>query len=159
MENQIPKIPVGKIIFFSIFGLVSAIALYIAIASAVWGFGVATAGIFGRGEARKQIQSAEFRIEAYQHFFNLCASIQGNEGQIDELTQQLDQFERGSREYNITSVSLTGVKGARHQAIAKYNQDAFKEYTEGQFRDRDLPYQIPDTNYPKGGGKTVCAVK
>jgi hypothetical protein len=56
-------------------------------------------------------------------------------------------------------VSLTGVKGARHQAIAKYNQDVLKDYTEGQFKDRDLPYQIPDTNYPEKGGKTVCALK
>lgn len=152
------NIPVGKIIGWSLVALVGVIALYLVIGSAVWGFGVATAGIFGRGEARKQIQSAEFRIEAYQTFFNQCGSIQGLEGQIDELEAQLKRFESGSREYNITAVSLTGVKGARHQAIAKYNQDANKDYTEGQFRDRNLPHQIPDTNYPETGGKTVCAL-
>lgn len=152
-------IPVRKIIFLGILAIVGTIVLWLMIASAIWGFGVATAGIFGSGEARKQIQSAEFQIEAYQSFFNQCASIQGLEGKIDELARQLEQFARGSREYNITSVSLTGVKGARHEAIAKYNQDAFKDYTEGQFRDRDLPYQIPDTNYPGEGGKTVCALK
>lgn len=151
-------VPVGRIIFYSILGLVGAIVLWIVLASAIWGFGVATAGIYGRGEARKQIQSAEFRIEAYQHFFNMCGSIQGLEGQIDELTAVLDTYEPGSREHNHYLNSLVGVKGARHQAIAKYNQDAFKDYTEGQFRDRDLPYQIPDTNYPEEGGKTVCAL-
>lgn len=135
------------------------IVLWIAIASAIWGFGVAGAGIFGRGEAYKEIQSADFRIQAYQAFFNQCASIQGLEGQINELTVALGHYDRGSREYNITVTSIAGVKGARHQAIAKYNQDALKNWTEGQFLDSDLPYRIQDTNYPDEGGKTVCAVR
>jgi len=124
---------------------------------AIWGLGVATAGIYGRGEAHKDIQSADFQIQAYQTFFNQCASIQGLEGQIDELTTALGYYQSGSREYNITVTSIAGVKGARHQAIARYNQDALKDWTEGQFRDTDLPYQIPDTNYPEGG-KTRCAI-
>jgi len=131
-----------------------------------WGFGVATANIFGRGEAHKQIQSAPFRIGAYQYFFNQCASIQGLEGKIDELTTQLAQLEPGTREHNYTLASLTGVKGLRHEAIRKYNQDALKDYTEGQFRDKDLPYQLVDSKYPPepgtvvpNGGKTECAVR
>lgn len=149
----------GKTVFWSIVGLIGVIALWLAIASAIWGFGVATAGIFGRGEAHKEIQSADFRIQAYQTFFNQCSSIQGLEGQIDELTATLEYYDRGSHEYNITVTSLGGVKGLRHQAIAKYNQDALKNWTEGQFRDADLPHQIPDTNYPSEGGKTRCAVR
>jgi hypothetical protein len=149
----------GKAIALSILGLVGFIVLWLAVASAIWGFGVATAGIFGRGEAHKEIQSADFRIQAYQTFFNQCASIQGLEGQIDELIAARESYERGSREYNITVTSIAGVKGARHQAITKYNQDTRKNWTEGQFRDADLPYQIPDTNYPNEGGKTVCAVR
>ncbi len=120
---------------------------------AVWGIGVATAGIFGSGEAYKQIQSAEFRIEAYQYFYNQYASIKGMEGKIDELTAQLKMLEPGTREYNYTLSSLTGVKGLRHEAIQKYNADAQKGYTEGQFRDKSLPYQIPDTTYPPEGGR------
>lgn len=131
--------------------------------AAVWGLGVATAGIYGRGEAYKEIQSADFRIQAYQTFFNQCASIQGLEGQIDELTAILGQYEQGSREYKITLTSIAGAKGARHQAIAKYNNDAQKSWTEGQFRDKNLPYRIMDTNYPgekgKEVGKTLCALK
>lgn len=149
----------GKTIFWSIVSFIGVIALWLVIASAIWGFGVATAGIFGRGEAHKEIQSADFRIQAYQTFFNQCASIQGLEGQIDELTKTLGYYDRGSREYNITVTSIAGVKGARHQAIARYNQDALKNWMEGQFRDADLPYQIPDTNYPDEGGKTRCAVR
>lgn len=120
------------------------------IVAAIWGLGVATAGIYGRGEAQKQIQSSEFRIESYQYFFNQYASIKSLEGKIDELTAQLQQLQPGTREYNYTLSSLTGVKGLRHEAIQKYNADARKEYTEGQFRDKSLPYQIPDTPYPEG---------
>lgn len=152
------NIPVGKIILFSILGVIGAIVLWIAIASAVWGFGVATAGIYGRGEAQKEVQSKDFRLEAYHYFFNQCASIQGLEGKIDELTVQLEQLEPGTRTYDYTLSSLTGVKGLRHEAIRKYNQDALT-WTKGQFRDNDLPYEIPDTNYPKEGGKTRCAVR
>lgn len=132
------------------------IGLWLVIASAVWGLRVATAGIYGQGEARVKIQSAEFRIEAYQYFFNQCASIQGLEGKIDELALQLSQMQPGTREYNYTLSSLTGVRGLRREAIVKYNQDAMKDYMEGQFRDRKLPYQLGNNNYPEGG-KTICA--
>ena len=138
-------------------GIFVFVALWLVVV-AIWGLGVATAGIYGRGEAHKDIQSADFRIQAYQTFFNQCASIQGLEGQIDELTTALEYYKPGSSEYNITVTSIAGVKGARHQAIARYNQDALKDWTEGQFRDADLPYQIPDTNYPEGG-KTRCAIR
>ncbi|OGY23554.1 MAG: hypothetical protein A2126_03000 [Candidatus Woykebacteria bacterium GWB1_45_5] len=152
--------------FWAAFIIVVIIGFWLVIASTIWGLRVATAGIYGRGEAHIQIQSAPFRLEAYQSFFDQCASIQGLEGQIDELTAQLAQLEPGTRAYNYTLSSLTGAKGLRHNAIAKYNQDALKDYTEGQFRDNDLPYQLVDSDYPPGsgavvpnGGKTVCAVR
>jgi len=116
----------------------------------IWGLGVATAGIYGRGEARKQIQSADFRIAAYNHFYNQYSSIKSLEGQIGELAKQLDVLEAGTRDYSYALTNLTGVKNLRHQAIQQYNADARKSYTEGQFRASDLPYQIEDTNYPGG---------
>ena len=139
-------------------GVVGIMAAWFGIASAVWGLGVATAGIYGKGEARKQIQSAPFRLQAYQSFFDACASIQGLEGQIDELELQLQKLTPDTRSYYFTLSSLTGTKGLRHTAIAKYNQDASKDYTEGQFRDKDLPYRIQDNSYPEGV-KTICATR
>ena len=101
-----------------------------------------------------------------QRFFNQCASIQGLEGKIDELTAQLAQLQPGTREYNYTLSSLTGTKGLRREAIARYNQDALKDYTEGQFRDKDLPYQMANNEYPPApenkainGGRTTCAAR
>ncbi len=115
----------------------------------IWGLGVATAGLYGRGEVHKQVNDPDFMIAAYDSFFNQYASIKALEGQIDELTATLALQDPGTREYNYTLTSLTGAKGLRHTAIQKYNADARKGWTEGQFRDASLPYQIPDTSYPE----------
>ncbi|OHA75481.1 MAG: hypothetical protein A3I38_00605 [Candidatus Wildermuthbacteria bacterium RIFCSPLOWO2_02_FULL_47_10] len=146
---------VGKIIWYSILGIVGVLVLWIVLASAIWGFGVATAGIFGRGEAHKQIQSAANRIQAYDHFFNKCAAIQAGEARIDALLKEQKLYEPGSGDFARVSSSLTGVIIARHESIVQYNADASKDYTIGQFRDSDLPYQIPNTEYPEGG-KARC---
>lgn len=140
-----------------VFTIVAVLALIWGLSIAVWGFEVATAGIYGRGEAHKQLNSAGFRIQSYNHFFEACSGIQGLEGSIDAISAQLNGT-TNERDRNIVFASLTGVKAARHQAIADYNADARKNYTEGQFRDNDLPFRIPDTDYPNEGGKTSCGV-
>ena len=161
-SHNVGKVPVRKIAKWALIGVLS---VWVAVAL-LFGLRVATASLVGWGEAYILIQSAPFRVEAYQYFFNQCASIQGLEGKIDELTAQLNQMERGTREFNYTLSSLTGAKGLRREAIAKYNQDAQKGYTEGQFRDKALPYQLADNGYPSAsgvippnGGKTTCAVR
>ena len=131
---------------------------------AVWGiilasFGmrVATAGLFGAGEAHIRTQSADFRLAAYNHFFDLCASVQGNEGQLDALYQELELQAPESRDYGYTVKSITGVQGIRAQSVARYNQDVLK-WTVGQFRDSDLPYHLSSpVPYDPEGSKTECA--
>ena len=126
---------------------------------ASFGMRVATAGLFGAGEAHIRTQSADFRLGAYNHFFDLCASVQGNEGQLDALYQELELQEPGSRDYGYTVKSITGVQGIRAQSIARYNQDALK-WTVGQFRDSDLPHQLAlAVPYLADGGKTQCAYR
>lgn len=118
------------------------------------GFGlrVATAGLVGRGQAHITIQSGSNRIAQYDKFFNTCASIQGLEGSIFELERSYasappaDNFEASQRVSN-----LAGLRALRRQAIAQYNADAAKSYTNGQFRSSDLPYQINAE-----GTKTSC---
>lgn len=138
-----------------VFTIIGILLAFWVLSIGIWGFGVATAGIYGRGEAHKQLNSAEFRITSYNHFFEACSSIQGLEGSIDELTTQLDAT-TSERDRGIVLSSLTGTKAARHQAIADYNADARKNYTEGQFRDNDLPFHINDSKYPDEAGKTSC---
>lgn len=147
-----------KVGFWIVAACVFFLVLWLALASAVWGLRVATAGIYGQGQARIQIQSASSRIANYEHFFNLCASVQANEGQLDSLNDEISNYEVGSKDRARVLTNITGVNGARLRAIAQYNQDALKDYTGGQFRDSSLPYQLAVTDYPEGG-RTQCALQ
>jgi hypothetical protein len=118
------------------------VTLWLVLASSVWGLRVATAGLYGRGEARIQIQSAASRITNYELFFNRCAAVQAAEARTEELESQLALQEEDSRSWNITLTSLTGIRSQRAESIAQYNADAAKDYTRGQFRDSDLPYTL-----------------
>jgi|SRR3972149_2030035 len=138
-------------------GVTITVVLLFGLVLAVFGLRVATAGLFGAGEAHIRTQSADFRLGAYNHFFDLCASVQGNEGQLDALYSELGLVAPESRDYGYTVKSITGVQGIRAQSIARYNQDALK-WTVGQFRDSDLPYRLSSVvPYVPEGGKTQCA--
>jgi hypothetical protein len=136
-----PRVNTWLAIAWCVGGLLLIMVLWIGLASAVWGLRVATAGIYGRGEARIQIQSAASRIGAYNHFFNLCAAVQSQEASVAALTTQLDG-ETDPKTRDRLATSLTGVSAQRERSIAQYNADARKDYTIGQFRDSDLPYQL-----------------
>lgn len=146
----------GEVMWKAVVAVVVAVALWLVLASALWGFSVATAGIYGRGEAEKRIQSAGNRIAAYDHFFNLCASVQSDEAsldaQYDRLEATTDPEKRERIETNIAALKANRLKG-----IFQYNADATKDYTIGQFRDSGLPYQLVPSDYDqKGAVKTTC---
>lgn len=136
--------------------IVFAVVVWLAVASALWGFSVATAGIYGRGEAHKQIQSAEFRITAYNHFFDLCVAVQTDEGSLDAQFDLLAQT-TDAETTRIVNVNIAALKANRLRSINQYNADAAKDYTIGQFRDANLPYQLPAVSYDKKGPHTQCA--
>lgn len=119
----------------------------------IWGIVWLTAPLRGATEAREQtVGSGAFRLAAYEHFFGLCTSVQAQEGRIDSLNLELETGPTPARVTQIQA-SLTAVRSQRTELIAEYNQDALAQYTRGQFRDRDLPYQLdPDTE------ETVCAL-
>jgi hypothetical protein len=138
-----------KIILLTITGFVALAVLMVAL----WGFGVFTAGIKGQGEAYKEIQSKEFRLESYNYFFNQYHSILALEGQINVNISMLDDIEKGTKDYSRIRTNIVALQSLRHQAIQAYNAEASKDYTAGQFRDNNLPYQIEDNEYPEGGIK------
>ncbi|MFA5152579.1 MAG: hypothetical protein WC554_08485 [Clostridia bacterium] len=143
MEN----FSVGKIVG-AVIGFFVVIAILMV---ALWGFGVFTADIKGQGEAHKEIHSKEFRLESYNYFFDQYHSILALEGQIDVNISMLKSMEEGTKDYNRIRTNVVALQSLRHQAIQAYNAEASKDYTAGQFRDNNLPYQIEDTEYPKGG--------
>lgn len=108
----------------------------------------ATAPAKGKLEARKAINSGSFRIAAYDHFFNLCASVQTDDARLDAQATELstatgDDIQR-------VQANIAGLTADRAEAINEYNADARKSYTIGQFRSSQLPYQLPTDPHVKG---------
>lgn len=135
--------------------VIAMVALAFALTWASFGINVATAGLVGRGKAHIQIQSAESRIANYEHFFNLCAAVQTDEASIDAQTQVLatakDEDDRSRINQN-----LGALQANRARSIYQYNVDAAKDYTSGQFRDSQLPYELSAEPYIAGGEHTQC---
>lgn len=135
---------------------VVVIALLVAVVIAVTTFAIrwVTAPAKGKLDAREQIHSGGNRIQAYDHFFNLCAAVQTDEVALDA---QLDQLAGASSddERDRIRANIAGVTADRAGAINEYNADARKDYTVGQFRASKLPYDLPTTSYTKGD-RTSC---
>lgn len=142
------------------FGVAVAVIVgFFLLISLIWGlaFGGSwlIAGPQGKLEARQQILSGDFRITAYDHFFNQCVSIQNLEASLDAQRENLAALPKGSDDVTRILANISGIQAARFGAINQYNADAEKNYTEGQFRSMKLPSYIAPTAYR--GEKTTCA--
>ncbi len=141
-------------------GVVFLVVVGWGLTAATFGLRVATAGIVGAGEARIEIKSADFRLAAYPHFFDLCAAVQGHEFGIDAQYAVLESLDPDDgRTRRITLTNIAGLETAWGRDVSQYNQDANKSWTIGQFRDSDLPYQLPTQPYSPEGVKTQCALQ
>lgn len=142
--------------FLAGFAVFLGLALIVGLVVGVWVLRYYTAKPKGIVIAQEQIQSAPSRIANYNHFFDLCASIQTNEAQLDALTDERAALgDTAPKDSARIGANIAGVQAARLGAISQYNVDARKDYTSGQFRDSNLPYQLPVTSYVKGG-RTSC---
>lgn len=110
-----------------------------------WGFMAQTTAPW-RGETDKKERvegSGSYRIAAYDHFFDLCSSVQTKEASIENLRAELKADPPPSEQRKtVIQASLSALMNSRAEAINEYNADARKEYTKGQFRDSDLPFQL-----------------
>lgn len=132
---------------------IGGLAAFVLLIVAAYAIQYYTADVRGRVDAQEQRKSGASRIAGYELFFNRCAAIQTNEAQIDALKAELKNT-TDPREQARINANITGVTAARNGGINQYNADARKEYTEGQFRDSSLPFQIPVGEYT--GRKTSC---
>lgn len=115
-------------------------------AMGVFGFGWfqrGTADFRGETEAIENVQAdGDFRIAAYQQFFDLCAEVQSVEDRIGQMENTLANAEPGSTRADEAQTNLDALRATRSQLVRDYNSLASRDFTEGQFRDRDLPYQL-----------------
>jgi hypothetical protein len=114
-------------------------------AMALFGFGLfnrATADFRGTNEQIEKTRAdGDYRIAAYDHFYDLCASVQTAENEIKNSEDELDETKDATRRSQIRA-NITAQKNSRAEKINDYNADARKEGTQGQFRASDLPYQL-----------------
>ena len=116
----------------------------------VWNY--LLAGPQGAVAARQIIQAdGNYRIQAYQHFFDLCQSVQTNDDQIASQYAVLNQYPKNDHsDRNRVLTNIAGLEAFRASNIREYNADATQSYTVGQFRSSALPYQLPTHPYRKG---------
>ena len=132
-----------------------AVVVFILVAS---GIGMViryyTADVRGKVAANEKIKAdPNFRIEAYDRFFNQCASVQSIEQTIAATQAELATSKNERRQMQLNT-NLTALAAARADAVNQYNADSHKAYTAGQFKSSDLPYEL-STTIPEGG--TQCS--
>lgn len=144
-----------KMITAYVGGAIGVLLLVLVVGSfASWGWRWVAAPIEGAVGAREEIQSSEFRIAAYERFFNLCSAVQSHEAQIDAISEELQEAPEEDRS-RIRS-NLTGVRAQRMRLIREYNSEASRDYTTGQFRSANLPDRLDASEYPEESEGTRC---
>ncbi|GAB3117926.1 hypothetical protein GCM10027160_29230 [Streptomyces calidiresistens] len=102
-----------------------------------------------RGETavgERTTASASFRLATYEEFHDLCAAVQGAEGQLAALRAELDVVAPDSGRADRIHSSITAVTANRVSLIADYNALARQEHRTA-FRDTNLPAELdPDAS-------------
>lgn len=111
-----------------------------------------TAEFRGSTAQTEQVQAdPNFRIASYERFFNLCAAVQAKEAGIKEQEALLESASTPARREQLQT-NLAALRTTRVQDIARYNADAAKTDTRGNFLASNLPYNL-DPN----AEATTCA--
>jgi hypothetical protein len=134
-----------------VLGIIGSILLAFIVGFLIWllAFGIqwGTAPARGKLQAREQIQSGNYRIQAYNHFFDLCASVQTMDQALNQSYSDLATSTSDDDRERIRT-NISGQMNTRNDAVNTYNADSHKSYTVGQFKSSNLPYSLPP--YTKG---------
>lgn len=156
MRNASGEVARGAVI--TVLAAIAALIVVLLVASmAVFGYGWferGTANFRGKTGEINQVNSGNYRIAAYDSFYNQCAGIQTDEQRVkntmDELAATTDTDRKAQLQAN-----LDAQRNQLATDINQYNADARKHDTKGNFRSSDLPYQI-DPNIDPTKETTSC---
>lgn len=137
--------------FKIIAGVVLSLALILGLVLVSGGMQYVTAAFRGEVAAEERTQGGDYRIAAYEHFYDLCAAVQADEDRLNNLREERETADDARAAQLDTTI--TAVRNSRDSKIREYNSDARQEATRGQFRDSDLPYEL-DTE-----AETTCYVE
>lgn len=115
---------------------VGLVVLVGAIMLALWGFGVFTADVKGRGELIKTNKSAVNRIQKQEMFEQLYADVNGYKAKISVARDQV----KADPSDSIAQTNLAGVRQQCIDTVQQYNAEA-RKVTSRDWRSADLPDQ------------------
>lgn len=105
-------------------------------------FSIVTAPFRGEVSKHEQIEAnGSYRIAKYDEFYDMCASIQSKNDQINVLEDEL-RSTTDKKRADVLQSGITANKNMKAQIVNDYNAQAASNYTAGQMKDSDLPYQI-----------------
>lgn len=137
----------------AVLAVIAVVVTSIVLAVGHYAFSWWAAPYQGSLQARQQILgSGDFRIQAYDHFFSLCASIQTSE-QAMQQTQTQEKTDKGG-DLSRDKINFGAQLNNRNDAANQYNVESTEHWTVGQFKANSLPYTIPAY---KKGVTTQCA--
>ncbi len=116
---------------------ITALIVAAIVAVAIWGFGVATSGVRGQGDAFSENNSAENWVAAQARFEQNYAEIKATDAKIGNAHDAL-QADPGDRTLQQT---LAGLQSYCLTVVGDYNADA-RSYLSEDWRSADLPQQI-----------------
>lgn len=122
-------------------GILVGILVLVLLAFGIWGWRYFTAPIRGEVQKQETVNSGDYRIYSYDHFFNLHASIQAYEDQIRNQRQLLETLEDPQEQARYRQ-NINALMNQRAKAVRQYNADVQKEGTRGQFKADSLPESI-----------------
>lgn len=137
-------------------GVAAFVIILIFATMAIFGWGFfqrGTADFRGKTAQTERVKAdPDYRIAAYDHFFDLCGSIQSKEDQIRN-TEARPTTEGSNSGFTASQKEaiLLALRNSRAELIREYNADAGKADTKANFLSSDLPYTI-DIN----GEDTTC---
>jgi hypothetical protein len=129
--------------------IVAATVLFGLIGIGIWGFKVTTADVKGRGDAHRQITSADNRLFAQGNFNDLYQEILASDRKLDQAAR--DKADHPDDSFYATN--YTGLMAHCQDTVGQYNSAA-RKITQERFKDEDLPWQIDN-----GDPATDCKPK
>lgn len=111
--------------------------------AAIWGIGVATSGVHGRGEQIKKINRADNRTFAQEQFVQLLQDIKAYDQQISVQQQALDAHSAQDAEHDRLAQVVAGLKTQCISTRNQYDAEAQKISKE-RFKDASLPDRVDE---------------
>ena len=138
-----------KWVLWVVIGLIVVLAVFLVSP----GFGLLSRFIWaektGQVEAEVEVQSANFRLQAYHQFYDILVSIAEDEEMYDQQYEILQTLDTETKDYIRVQQNMSALVASIAKQKADYNAKA-QQWTRGQFLDNDLPDRLELSTHKYG---------